>query len=104
MASLLVGAALRQLRRDARWKAVVTFADKKQGHTGQVYRALNAEYLGETKPETVWIDPSTEAMVSRKSTVSRSYKQMRELGYRQEESPGKHRFVWWLVTPSRKTG
>lgn len=96
VASMLVGAALRQLRRDRRWQAVVTFADMRQGHTGNVYRALNAEYLGQTAPETVWID-SEGAMVSRKSTVSRTYEDMRKLGYRQEKSPGKHRFVWWLT-------
>lgn len=99
VASMLVGAALRQLRRDGRYDAVVTFADMSEGHTGQVYRALNAEYLGVSKPEPYWVSVGAdgrEARVSRKATVSRTTAQMRALGLERRVSEGKHRFVWWL--------
>lgn len=95
-ASILVGAALRVLRREGRWCAVVTFADTSAGHTGRVYRALNAQACGMTKPEPYWFDPATGKRVSRKATHSRSKAQMVALGLEQRMSEGKYRFVWWL--------
>lgn len=95
-ASILVGAALRTLKLERRWCAVVTFADTSAGHTGRVYRALNAEPAGMTKPEPYWIDPATGGRVSRKATHSRTKAQMSALGLEQRMSEGKYRFVWWL--------
>ena len=95
-ASILVGAALRALKRERRWCAVLTFADTSVGHTGCVYRALNADPAGMTKPEPYWINPATGARVSRKATVSRTSAEMKALGMEQRMSEGKYRFIWWL--------
>lgn len=95
VASMVIGQALRDLRKAGIYQAVVTFADTSAGHTGQVYRAMNAEYLGLTAPEPYWTDASG-ARVSRKATKSRTVAQMRELGFTSHRSEGKHRFVWWL--------
>lgn len=95
VASMVVGQALRDLRKEGKYQAVVTFADTSAGHTGQVYRAMNAEYLGMTGPTTYWTD-ANDARVSCKATKSRTVAQMRELGYTSHRSLGKHRFVWWL--------
>ncbi len=95
VASLLVCAALRDLRRQKKCDAVVTFADSSAGHTGQVYRAMNAEYLGATEPASYWTD-ETGRRVSAKATVNRTAAQMRALGLTRKRSEGKHRFVWWL--------
>lgn len=96
VASMLVAYALRAFRKSKKYRAVVTFADTAEGHTGQVYRAMNAEYLGKTKPEPYWVD-AENTRVSRKATQSRTVSQMRSLGYERKVSPGKHRFVWWLT-------
>lgn len=98
VASMLVGAALRDLKRSNRWDAVVTYADVGAGHTGQVYRAINAEYLGVTGKATHWVDDSGKFISDRigSSQRTRTDAQMRALGYVPKISPAKHRFVWWL--------
>jgi hypothetical protein len=93
--SMLIGASLRQLRKDGKYDTVLTFADTAQKHTGQIYKATNAEYCGLTKPEPYWVDAEGRR-VSRKSTVSRTSAQMRELGLERRMSPGKHCFRWRL--------
>lgn len=95
VASMLIAGSLKQLRRDGRYDTVVTYADTAQGHTGAIYRATNAEYLGISKPETYWVDRDGRT-VSRKSTRSRNYAEMRALGLEQRKSPGKHVFRWRL--------
>jgi len=95
-ASILVGAALRKIKRDKRWQAVVTFADSSAGHTGRVYLALNAEPVGFTEPEVYWVDPESKARVSRKATKSRTVAEMKALGLQKEKSQGKYRYVWWM--------
>lgn len=95
-AGMLIGAALRHLRKDKRYDTVLTFADTSQGHTGTVYKATNATSCGLTKPEPYWIDPKTGRRVSRKATRSRTVAEMRALGYERRMSPGKHCFKWTL--------
>lgn len=96
VATMLIGSALRYLRKDKRYDTVLTFADLAQGHTGAIYRATNATYCGLTKPEPYWIDPRTGKRVSRKATRSRTVAEMRSLGYERRMSPGKHCFKWEL--------
>lgn len=96
VATMLIGASLRQLRKDRRYDTVLTFADLSQGHTGAIYRATNASYCGLTKPEPYWLDPKTSRRVSRKATRSRTVAEMRALGYERRMSPGKHCFKWEL--------
>lgn len=96
VATMLIGAALRQTRKDRKYDTVLTFADLAQGHTGAIYRATNATYCGLTKPEPYWIDPRTGKRVSRKATRSRTVAEMRALGYERRMSPGKHCFKWEL--------
>lgn len=95
-ATMLIGAALRQLREDKKYDTVLTFADLSRGHTGAIYKATNATYCGLTKPEPYWVDPATGKRVSRKATRSRTSAEMLALGYRREMSPGKHCFKWVL--------
>lgn len=95
VATMLIGASLRHLKKGGRYDTVVTFADMAQGHTGAIYRATNAEYLGTSRPEPYWVDRNGK-IVSRKSTRTRSYEEMRSLGYEKKVSPGKHTFRWRL--------
>lgn len=79
-ASFLMAASIREIRKDVRWTALVTYADTAQGHTGAIYRAANWEYRGEVKGHPVWKDADGR-QVSTKATVNRTYPQMLELGY-----------------------
>lgn len=96
VASMLIAGSLRRLKKDGRYDTVITFADQAQGHTGAIYRATNAEYLGLSRPEAYWVDLKTGATVSRKATRSRTVAEMRALGLERRVSPGKHTFRWRL--------
>lgn len=50
-ASMLIGAALRELRRGRRIWLVIAYADPRAGEIGTVYQAANALYLGMTDAE-----------------------------------------------------
>ena len=94
VASMLIGATLKQVRRDRKYNTVLTYADLAQGHTGAIYRATNAQHCGLTKPKEYWADPATGRRVSAKATRSRTVAEMRALGYQRRVSPGKHCFKW----------
>jgi hypothetical protein len=91
--SFLLSRSVQLLDKD-RWKVMLTYADSAKGHTGGLYRASNWFFHGKTKPATIYIDPTTEQMVSKKAgPTNRSHKEMLELGYVTEKSDGKYRFV-----------
>ncbi len=94
-ASFLIGRSVRLIRRDARWVALVTFADESQGHTGGIYRATNWSYVGRTKPEARWVDAEGK-QVSRLATKSRTKADMLALGHRLDGKHCKHKFTMRL--------
>jgi hypothetical protein len=94
--SYLVGRSIRKIRKEGRFKALVTYADDRQSHDGRVYRACNFIYFGKTKPSRAWVDPATGKQVAVLSTKSRTSKQMRDLGYEMVGSFAKHKFVMYL--------
>jgi hypothetical protein len=94
VASMLVSRVLKQTAKDRKYDTVLTYADMAEGHTGAIYRATNAEYLGTSKPKVYWVDPATGRRVSLKATKSRTHAEMRALGYEKRVSPGKHVFRW----------
>jgi hypothetical protein len=101
-ASFLMAASIRRIREEGRFVSLVTYADVRMGHTGAIYRATNWTYVGEMKGSPAWVDPNTGRQVARKSTVSRSNKEMLDLGYECIGVFGKHKFVMHLNGPERK--
>jgi hypothetical protein len=91
-ASFLMARSIRLIEQDQKWLSLVTYADDFMGHTGQIYRATNWEYIGHMKGSPRWED-ETGRQVARKATVSRNNAQMAELGYRMVGVFGKHKFV-----------
>lgn len=94
--SMLLAGAVKALKAEGRWIAVLTYADEGVGHTGLVYKAAGWTPAGYAAARGRWIDPATGRQVSVKSTVNRSFQQMRELGYVQMPAARKPRFVKWL--------
>lgn len=96
-ASFLMAASIRLIRQDPRWECLVTYADSWQGHTGAIYKATNWTYVGETAPESVWVDPSTQRMVARKAGPrTRTKQEMLDLGYQHLGRFPKHKYAIWL--------
>jgi hypothetical protein len=96
-ASFLLGRSIRLIRQAGVWRHLVTYADERQGHLGQIYRATNWEYQGVRRGDPVWVDESGR-QVSRKSAAhSRTRAEMEALGYRNMGVSRKHKFVMHLT-------
>lgn len=95
-ASFLMAASIKMIKQDGRFVSLVTYADVRMGHTGAIYKATNWTYIGQMKGSPAWIDPNTGKQVSRKSTVSRTNQEMKDLGYECIGVFGKHKFVMHL--------
>jgi len=91
-----MSASIRLIKEDGRFVSLVTYADVRMGHTGAIYKATNWDYVGEMKGSPCWIDPSSGRQVARKATVSRTTKEMKDLGYECIGTFGKHKFVMHL--------
>jgi hypothetical protein len=95
-ASFLMASSIKLIKREGRFVSLVTYADVRMGHTGAIYKATNWNYVGEMKGSPAWIDPSTGKQVARKSTISRTKKEMLDLGYECIGVFGKHKFIMHL--------
>ena len=99
-ASFLMAASIRKLRSEGRWRALVTYADESQGHTGAIYRATGWDYVGRTGPYPRWISEDGK-QVAPKATTNRTKAEMEALGHRKIGSFHKHKFV--IILPERRT-
>lgn len=104
VASMIIGACLRILRREGVWSHLVTYADESQGHTGTIYRATNWTYAGRTKPEPRWIDRHGRQVSRKSGPVSRTAAEMTALGYVLSGRFSKHKFVLHLRPVSSRRG
>ncbi|MEA1909730.1 MAG: hypothetical protein U9M89_01765 [Patescibacteria group bacterium] len=91
-ASFLIMQSVKLIRKDSRWECLLTYADKWQNHSGNIYRATNWTECGETKPEATWLDKNNR-MISRKAgPKTRTKSEMLALGYRMIGRYSKTRF------------
>ena len=82
----------RKLINRSLWPCLVTYADKRLGHTGGIYKADNWQYVGETKPQPCYILGGR--MIARKAGPrTRTHKEMLELGAEFLGTFPKHKFV-----------
>jgi len=99
--SRVLGAILRDLRREGRFKAVVSYADPQAGHTGIVYRASGWRYLGMTADERYVL--LSDGRLHHSRSVSSRYGS-NDIGHlirtgvpaSRVTVPGKHRFIYVL--------
>lgn len=94
--SMLIGASIRQIKKEGRWKHLVTYADHGEGHTGAIYRATNWDYVGTTGPYPKWVN-SKGKQTACKATKNRTKKQMEELGMKMVGKFHKEKFVMHLA-------
>jgi hypothetical protein len=95
-ASFLLGRSIELIRRDGRYRTLVTYADEAQGHTGAIYRATNWVYTGARTGDPVWVDQHGRQVARKAGPRSRTAAQMRALGYRDAGRSRKHRYVMHL--------
>lgn len=90
-ASFLLARSMAMIDRQ-RWPCLVTYADKRQNHVGTIYKATNWTYIGETKPEAVFV--IGDRTIARKAGPhTRTRVELAQLGAVYLGSFSKHKFV-----------
>ncbi|MEK0324977.1 MAG: hypothetical protein QQN63_04670 [Nitrosopumilus sp.] len=97
-------------------KAILSYADPEAGHSGNVYKATNAAYLGVQRPGKVLVikDPKTGKTVEAHSmSVDRTYKtgnidklkehpKLKGMEIEWRETSGKHKYLYPLGKDQRE--
>jgi len=95
--SRVLGIVVRTLRRERRYKALVTFADPEAGHDGGIYRAAGFTYLGTTNPDSVIVIDGKEHHPRTVSSAlgSNGVAHLRRTGIdaRRRQTAPKHRYA-----------
>lgn len=95
-ASYLLGRSIALIRRDGRFKTLLTYADEGQGHTGAIYRATNWDYLGIRPGDPVYVTADGRHVARKAGGRTRTNAEMLELGYSNTGRTRKHKFVMRL--------
>jgi hypothetical protein len=88
-------------------KLVISYADPAQGHTGQIYKAGNWEYLGETKAQDHYVEIMTGKFIHKRTVTKDSRGRAARLIKNEIIKPiktNKHKFIYWLKRPPEGTG
>ncbi len=99
--SRVIGICLRTLRRERRWRAVVSYADPSVGHVGTIYQAAGFLYLGQAHPDGRLILSDGQAHHPRSVFSRHGPNQVGHLGRTGVPAarvmvPGKHRYLVFL--------
>ena len=98
-ASFLIARSIKEIKKDRKWVALVTYADEGQEHTGAIYRATNWEYVGTMKGHPVWRKPDGSHVSTKRAGKNRTYAEMEALGYVKSPPTRKHKFTMMLDAP-----
>lgn len=102
-ASFLLGGSINLIRRDHKYRVLVTYADTAEGHTGAIYRATNWTYLGGDfgLGNVTFVDADGKSYSHRAITNKTVPVERREALTRVPSTP-KHKFVLHLDRTARR--
>lgn len=80
---------------------ILSFSDTTEGHTGVIYKATNAYFLGTTSPATFYLDQNNRLRHPRQNGINISREKAKELGWVPVHRDTKNRYLWLL--PDNKT-
>lgn len=95
-ATFLLMKSVGQIRNDARWECLVTYADTWQNHTGMIYKAANWDYQGLTTPEMIWTDDQGRMVQRKRGPKTLTRGDMLDRGYVPQGRFAKHKFMMTL--------
>ena len=101
--SYFISRALKLLKQDyPKYKAVITFADSTEGHTGVVYKATNAYFLGTTANGVSYYDKANRLRTARQNSVNCKEDDLKRLGWKKTIRQVKHRYLYLLGNKREK--
>lgn len=83
-------------------KAVISFADSSEGHTGVIYQATNALFCGSTGRARFWRDEEGRLRHPRQSGHNVTPEEAASRGWVGEMRGSKYRYLYLVGTPSEK--
>ena len=102
-ASFLIARSIKEIKKDRKWVALVTYADEGQEHTGAIYRATNWEYVGVRPGDPVYLTPEGRQVARKAGGKTRTNQEMIDLGCTNAGRTRKHKFTMMLA-PGRNVG
>lgn len=101
-ASFLLAGSINLIRRERKYRVLVTYADTAQGHTGAIYRATNWEYLGgEFGLGNVTFVDDEGRSYSHRAITKKTVPAERRAAMTRVPSTAKHKFVLYLDPTAR---
>ena len=95
--SYFISRCLKLLKKEhSNYKAVVSYADSTQNHTGIIYKASNFKYLGTTNKKNFYLDQNNRLRSPRQNSVNISTKTALNLGWKISKRNIKHKYVYYL--------
>jgi len=89
-----ISRALDALKSDKpQYRAVLSHADRTEGHDGTVYQAASADYTGTTRPTTFYLDDDGRLRAPRQNG---EFVDPDERGWTPEQRDAKYRYVFYL--------
>ena len=92
-ASFLLGRSIRAIRKDGRFRTLLTYADTAHNHTGAIYKATNWQCLGEVPAGDVWIDRDGKQRGRKRGRFTYTKAEMESMGLCRLPSLPKIKFV-----------
>lgn len=77
-------------------KAVISFSDLTEGHTGVIYKATNAYFIGKSAKANFYLDKDGRLRHPRQAGVNITEKMAEEKGWIKTKREGKNRYLWLL--------
>ena len=97
--SWFISRCLKLLKQDKpQIKAVLTFADKTEGHEGIIYKATNAYFCGVTSSALFFRDENGRLIHPHQCGINITKEKAKELGWKFEKRFSKNRFLYLLAT------
>lgn len=100
--SWFIARCLRILKQDKPhiW-AVISFSDTTVGHTGVIYRATNARFIGSTEKKWFYEDDAGRLRHPRQNGINISPEMAEELRWKRVQRESKNRYLWLLPDDRR---
>ena len=102
--SWFISKCLKLLKKDKpQIKAVLSFADTTEGHSGVIYRATNAYFLGATGKSTFFLDTEGRLRHPRQCGHNVSVEEGCKMGWTPIQRESKNRYLWILGDSKKET-